>query len=374
MYRITNSLNELSIELTHKCTLHCVYCSSNSSLKKDKFLNFSKLAKIIKEVKNEFKINTVSLSGGESFLYPKFKELIDFLIDLNISIIIYTSGIIIDKKNNRSSLNDHIINYLSQYKDRISIILNIQGHNKELIEKINGVKNSFNLIEDSIDKLRKNNLSYEANIVPFKKNLKYLEEIIKFCIEKGFLKIHFLRFVPQGRGNDQKLILNKRQFKELTLKLISILENNQIQKKIEVRIGHPINFLFLFNKEHLFNLEKTHYCRGGFDAPLILPDGDVIMCPAWKNLKKFNAGNIYSQNFKEIWYSKNFKLFRNFVMEGYKKINEPCKSCKYIEECRGKCVAQRILCQEVNIEPKDLEELIYFSPDPNCFKYLLGDQ
>ena len=125
-------------------------------------------------------------------------------------------------------------------------------------------------------------------------------------------------------------------------------------------------------QNHLYQKDKTHYCRGGFDAPLIQPNGDVVMCPAWKNLSKFRAGNIYEQSLIEIWNSHNFELFRDFINKEYKRsLKDPCKSCKYLEECRGKCVAQRLLAQGDISKIDSLAELISHAPDPQCFKNII---
>ena len=141
------------------------------------------------------------------------------------------------------------------------------------------------------------------------------------------------------------------EFFQVQRSLVKLLERAENQQnKINVRIGHPINFLFLLGKKDLYPREKCHCCRGGIDAPLILPDGNVAMCPAWKELTHFSPGNIYDKNFWLIWNSKEFKKFRDFVKTGYKELNNPCKTCEFIDECKGKCVAQRLLysSDEVN--------------------------
>ncbi len=297
------------------------------------------------------------------------------MTDLKINLIIYTSGVLIDDNNNLISLTEDIINSICDIKDRITVVFNIQGHNRVLIENVNKIPNSFSIIRESIKKLRNKGIIIEANVVPIQKNYKFLEDIARFCYDENFTKIHFLRFVPQGRGNNPNLHIGKKKFKEVNLRLIKILEDKRLQKKMEIRIGNPCNFLFLLNKNELFKFEKNHFCRGGFDAPLILPNGDVCMCPAWKNLKQFNIGNIYTHKFEDLWFSKNFQIFRKFVEEGYKTLTEPCRSCSFLTVCRGKCVAQRLLCQK-DINEKDLDELLYFAPDPNCFKKLtkFGDE
>lgn len=366
-----NRFHELSIELTQKCVLKCIYCSSEAGIEREEKLEFERLLKIIKEAKS-FKVDTISLSGGEFFLYPDFLKLFNCLKENGIKIVVYTSGITLDDNGENSPISREILKKLKIGRRNPKIIVNIQGYNKNTIEKINGVPGSFKIIKESIKNIKHEKIFLGANVVPFKENFKNMHKIYDFCVENNFNQINFLRFVPQGRGQTSALNLTLTEFKEMQDELIKLLKTNKKRKeKIDIRMGHPINFLFLLNQKDLYKKEKVHYCRGGIDAPLILPNGDVAMCPAWKNLRQFNAGNIYEQSFQEIWNSKNFHLFRDFIKSSYKRLlAKPCKSCRFLYECRGKCVAQRLLAQGDDI--KSLSESIVFAPDPQCFKDLVG--
>lgn len=363
------TFKEVSVELTHRCPLNCIYCSSEANIGKSKSLDLNRLKEILLEAQSKFHANSVSLSGGEAFLYPNFPELYDFLVKNNFDIMIYTSGVVLDARGHKSSLSTSFLKSLGQ-KRNTKLILNIQAHNKELVEKINRVPDSYELIKESIQNILNCKLYLGAHIVPFKVNYKYLPQIVDYCLANSFQEVSFLRFVPQGRGIDLDLFNTKSEFAEITQMIASILRHYQY--KIKIRLGHPINFLFLTDHSKLNEGEVTHYCRGGFDAPLILPDGEVSMCPAWKNLSEFSAGNIYKQSFEEIWNSTYFKVFRDTIRQSYRNISEPCHSCEYLKICRGKCVAQRILMQKRNGKSGTLEELILSAPDPQCFKDLVG--
>ena len=104
--------SELSIELTRKCILECIYCSSEAGFDKEEKLDLKILKEIINEVKNSFQVNTVSLSGGESFLYPRFIEFYNFLIEKGMKIIVYTSGIIVDDHNKKISIPETTLSQL----------------------------------------------------------------------------------------------------------------------------------------------------------------------------------------------------------------------------------------------------------------------
>lgn len=363
---------ELSIELTKQCALKCIYCSSDAAIEKEDQLELQKIKQVIESVKKIHRIKAISLSGGEPFLYPHFLDVFNLLRSMKFKILIYSSGIVLDSNRQISPISSNILRQLKITPRNPEIHLNLQGYDKDTIEKINGVSNSFEILQQTIENIKKEQIYLGANVVPFKKNYQNLMKIYDFCVENNFDQINFLRFVPQGRGKNVEYNLTPAEFYEVQKSLVRIIErSNEENNKLTVRIGHPINFLFLLGKKDLYPQEKSHCCRGGIDAPLILPDGTVAMCPAWKELRHFSPGNINNSHFSFIWNSREFQLFREFVKSGYKQLNSPCNTCEYLTECKGKCVAQRLLSSTNDTNETTFKELFCYAPDPLCFKGLI---
>src|SRR5574341_723949 len=181
---MNSKFKELSIELTKKCALECVYCSSEAGIDKEEKLNLKRLLEIIDEVK-KFGVTTVSLSGGESFFYPQFLDFFNYLKENGFNIIIYTSGIVVEDGENKP-IQKSLLKQLRIDSENPKILLNIQGYNKSTIEKINGIPSSFKIIKKSIRNIKSERIFMGSNVVPFKLNFKYLEQIYNFCLNNEF--------------------------------------------------------------------------------------------------------------------------------------------------------------------------------------------
>jgi len=258
--------------------------------------------------------------------------------------------------------SDNIIDYFTNFKQKynrdIHFIFDIQAPDKINYESITRIKGSYNLLINTLKKLKNvTELKKSSHFVPFKLNWKLIEDTINFCQKYNLDHIKILRFVEQGRAAKFSLLsLNLNEFYILQKNL----ENLKRKYENKIKIGHPIDFQFLLD-----NKKVIKACRGGFDAPIILPNGNVYPCPAWKNMQNLCAGNIYNTTFEEIWNGNYFQNFRDFITEGYINIIGLCEDCQYLDECKGKCVAQRIL--KYHNEPV-IPNCFKIGPDPLCLK------
>jgi radical SAM protein with 4Fe4S-binding SPASM domain len=352
-------MQEVSIEITHDCALKCIFCSSSadhpSTLGE---LTLDEIKHIIDDAVS-CGASIVSISGGEPLLYKNIFSVLEYCRDLKLRVSMYTSGVLFDNDTKRIAVDSSIWKQLGELlEDKLTVIFDFQSCNEKISEYLSDASDSSSLIINSITNAINENIFCEIHVVPMKQNFKEIPDILNFCKKIGIKKVSFLRFVPQGRGaeNIDKLELSATEFFELQNILYNAI--NEFDQDF-IRLGHPIDFLFCIDQQC-----KINPCRGGTDAPLILPNGDIHMCPAWKNLKQFKAGNIADKGLKAVWEKSDFYLKFRELVDNTQLIEGLCKKCRFLEKCKGGCVAQRILLFErLNIT---FPEVMYLSPDPDC--------
>ncbi|MHA2327828.1 MAG: radical SAM protein [Candidatus Hodarchaeales archaeon] len=356
-------MKEVSLEITHDCALKCIFCSSSADHPSPSGeLSFKEIKSVLDYCRRNG-ATEVSISGGEPLLHPQFEKIIEYAHNKGYRILLYTSGVIIDKSDKYVSISKQMWrNILNLAEGNIIIIFDLQGPISEVADLLMGYDGAFSIIEKSIINAIECGAECQAHTVPMKANYNHIFSIADYAEKIGLTKISFLRFVPQGRSleNLPKLELSPKEFLELQFILLKLLKDERMKRrKIAIRLGHPIDFLFLIDSE-----EDITSCRGGTDAPLILPNGDVHMCPAWKNLEELKAGNIRKERFSYIWEKSQFYVeFRRFMSDPDKMIHGKCKYCPYLIYCKGGCTAQRILYNDSSISFPDC---MYLSPDPLC--------
>jgi len=324
-------INELSIEITKYCDLNCKMCSTEAGDKEKIKLEFKTLEKILNQAQR-LKVKTISLSGGEPFSYPNFLKLCKTIKEKKFELLIYTCGNI---KNSNGDIKPIPEDYFKQLK-RIAvdkIIFNIQDADSKVHDYITEVEDSHKNGLTSLKSSIKYKIFSEVHYIPMKLNFNNIKKLYFLLKSFNINEISLLRFVPHGRGenNRSELELDLKQIQLLSKDLRDILNS---KNGLKIRIGEPLRTI-------LFNSPVN--CTAGIDKLLIKPDGKVFPCVAMKNILsgiKNDCNDIKKYNLSEIWKkSKVFRSLREFKKNIASKnlFNENNKSF-----CIG-CPAQKLI-------------------------------
>jgi radical SAM protein with 4Fe4S-binding SPASM domain len=99
-------------------------------------------------------------------------------------------------------------------------------------------------------------------------------------------------------------------------------------------------FGYLGYMETMFR-SSSFFCGCGWDTMTIMMNGDVMGCLA-VNMPNHIEGNIKKHDLREIWFS-GFNRFRCDIPED---MPLKCRSCKYLQICRGGCWLFRVYNQD----------------------------
>lgn len=372
-----NNINEVSIELSHDCSLECSFCSSSAKHPSpiECELSTEKIYDLMKRGK-EIGAKYLSLSGGEPMIHQDIMDIMEKGVSMGFKILLYTCGNVLDEGGDIRPFTEEEVKEIATLfgKDAwgSKVIFDLQGYNSIDVDSLMMKDGAFDNICETIKLFNKYKHGYhiEGHFVPMKKNWHNIIPTMDFLESIGVETLSFLRSVPQGRC-DESMLLNKGEFIELQKIFEKLIQDCEIgRREMEIRLGHPVDFRFL-----LYPWRPITACRGGFSAPLIQPDGNVTMCPGWKDLQEFVAGNVNDKTFDDIWENSSFyQEFRWFITDGWGEMNNECSNCPWVSECKGGCLAQRIYELKNTIPLKVYKDmsfkdiLINAPKDPLCFR------
>lgn len=183
-------------------------------------------------------------------------------------------------------------------------------------------KNSFKKVDNAIDlAVSSRRLNFDVVTCVNKRNIHELAPIREYLIQKGVKAWRLFTIVPIGRAkNNPDLFLTNNRFKEL-MDFISDCRkksNIAVQFSCEGYVGEYETKV----RDGFF------FCRAGINIGSILIDGSISACP---NIdRSFAQGNIYNDNFYDIWQNK-FGLFRD---RSWTKTGK-CADCSDYKDCGG---------------------------------------
>lgn len=320
-----NILEELKIEVTYKCPLECIHCSSCADDNNPLVITKEKCFQIIREA-FEIGVKKIAFSGGEPLCWEGIIEAISLCSEMGIETTIYTSG-------NCDNTNE-MFKQLSKAKLNRAVF-SVYSPKKEEHIRITRKWDSFDNTLQAISTCIKYKIVPEIHFVALASNYKKLKDVVELAKNIGVKRVSVLRFVPQGRGEliKQKDTLTIEQNKEL----ISIIK--EIRKsKFDIRTGSPFNVLLLNDEPK---------CMAARDRMIISPDLSTYPCDAFKQIEASEitpnptSCSLVDTTLRECWENSTyFNAVRNAIMGSVK---EPCLSCELYNKCKSGCLAQKFL-------------------------------
>lgn len=308
-----HSLNYILWECTLKCNLSCLHCGSEC--KKDSAVPEMPVKDFIRAIDQVTPIvepnNTIVVfTGGEPLVRSDIEEAGKLLYDRGFPWGIVTNGLLLTPNRLASLLNAGLR----------SITISIDGL-EESHNWLRGNPKSFEKAIAAAGMLCKTTgLTYDVVTCVNQRNFNELGQLRNLLIANGVRNWRIFTIFPIGRASrNTDLQLPAKDFKLL----FDFIEQTRNEKQINLSYGC---------EGYLGNLEgrvrdSFFFCRAGINIASILADGSISACPNLRD--KYIQGNIYEDNFSEVW-AKRYAKFRDRSWTQTGECSD-CESFKYCE-------------------------------------------
>jgi len=309
----------LIAELTHRCPLHCVYCSNPRELSaRTEELPTEVWSRVFSEAA-QAGVMQLDLTGGEPLARPDLTALIQSARAVGLYVNLISSGLPLDEKR----LDELVAAGLDHFQ------LSFQGAREESANEFAGTKAHAQKLK-VLGWLKSRRVAVTLNFVLHRNNLDQLAEMLAIAENSSGSRVEFAHVQYYGWAlANREALLPARDQLMLSLDFFKQAEE-RLRGRIKVEYVVP-DYYAKFPKP----------CMGGWGrkAILITPRGDAMPCHAAGVIPGLRFDNVKEKSLKEIWESSQaFQKFR-----GQDWMREPCKTCDRRSQDFGGCRCQAML-------------------------------
>lgn len=230
-----SNMREICINITRRCNLHCSYCYVYDLVNKKN--NNMKIDLSLEKIKGLVKLSSIDgvfLTGGEPFMHPDIREIINFFANAGKKINIATNGLLIDSE---------MAEFL--HHKNVTLLISIRDDFKKTAKIIN-LLNNFEI-------------SVVCYHLPTTESPYIISQLLKECPSVNAIKLLY----------DSKNPKNSSEWFSLLYEIYCKLKSHIYNIDISVEIAY-------LPKENIIAKDSR---RGAFDRIHISTEGLFYYCP-----------------------------------------------------------------------------------------------
>lgn len=323
--RDSNKLLTLDLELSRVCNYNCKYCYSSAGKQLDKELSYMELCNIVDQAQNLGVQSIVIVGGGEPLLFPYLKELVSYIFEKQINIVLFTNGALLNKEMS-FFLKEH----------NVFPVIKVNGISPETINWLCGNVRAYENFIKAVYYLQDAGYTtgeetFGISTIICRQNYNEIIPLWKWCRDNQLIP-YFERLSPQGRALKHNLQIPIKELKDIFNKLF------ELDKK---------EYDILWDAVHPPIAGSS--CNRHYYSLYIKSNGDIIPCSGID----FPVGNIREKELQQIIMDSNvLQDLRHIDLS----IKGECKHCDDAGECYGCRGNAYQICGD------------YLGEDPLCWK------
>ena len=306
----------LLAELTHRCPLHCPYCSNPIDLlRASAELDTAGWKRVFTEAR-ALGVLQLGLSGGEPLLRRDLEELVAHARLVGLYSTLVTSGLGFTAERGRRLIDAGL--------DHVQI--SFQDAERESAERIAGTR-SWEAKHRAAEVVRELGVAFTVNAVLHRDNLDRVGEIIELAASLGADRLELANTQYYGWGilNRDALLPTREQLERAEAVVDAAVARHRGRMQIIYVLPD-------------YYQSRPKPCYGGWGAVYIVvaPNGTALPCHAATSIPGIAFDSVRERSLRWIWEeSPGFSAFR-----GDSWMHEPCRSCPIKAETFGGCRCQ----------------------------------
>jgi pyrroloquinoline quinone biosynthesis protein E len=309
----------LIAEITHRCPLHCVYCSNPLELtSRQEELATGDWLRVFDEAA-ALGVLHLHLTGGEPLARPDLTELIEGARRARLYTNLITSGIGLSR--------ERLTQLVGAGLDHIQ--LSFQDTSEGQANWIAGTRAHAHKVELA-GWIREHRIAFTVNLVVHRQNIDHLDAMIRAleALRPDRMEIAHAQYYGWALQNRPALLPTRAQLDDAVAVVRAAEERLRGQVRIDMVVPD-------------YHARYPKACMGGWGRQLLLidPAGRALPCHAAGVIPGLRLDNVRERALGWIWQSSEaFQKFR-----GEEWMAEPCRSCDRRKEDFGGCRCQAFL-------------------------------
>jgi PqqA peptide cyclase len=321
MNQMSQCPNPLALiaEITHRCPLHCVYCSNPLELtSRAEELATADWLRVFGEAAS-LGVLHLHLTGGEPLARPDLTELIGGARQARLYTNLITSGIGLSR--------ERLAQLVEAGLDHIQ--LSFQDSNESQANWIAGTRAHAHKLELAVW-IREHRIAFTTNLVVHRQNIDHVEEMIAAleALRPDRMEVAHAQYYGWALENRSALLPTRSQLDRAVAVVAAASE--RLRGKVRIDMVVPD-----------YHARFPKACMGGWGRQLLLidPAGRVLPCHAAGVIPGLRFANVREHALGWIWTTS--EAFQKFRGEAW--MPEPCRSCDRRGEDFGGCRCQAFL-------------------------------
>lgn len=350
-----NRPTTLDAQLTHRCPLHCPYCSNPLALTgAEAELTTGEWKRVFSEAR-ELGVLQLGLSGGEPLVRKDLEALAGHAHRLGLYTTLLTSGVGLTRER-AAALREAGLEHIQ---------LSIQDSDPEMADRLAGAR-AVHHKEAAAALVRELGFAFSINTVLHRANIDRLGDIIDLAGRLGAdrLELANTQYYGWALANREALLPTAAQ----------VAAAQTVAEEARSRYRGRMQVIYVL-PDYYEAYPKPCYGGWGNVYLVVAPDGQTLPCHGATHITTLRFDNIRDRSLSWIWTeSSAFQAFR-----GEQWMKEPCRSCprKALDFGGCRCQAFALTGDASNVDPvctlapshSIIDRAVHDATGPTTYRY-----